>query len=271
MSNPINNGRSFTSQNTKLSPRSSPNNFLPLNSLPIHHPRNLDIIIRPLSCAIPIAKTPTISFSIPSHGDRVIRPCGTSHGIQFRDLCRLSQDLGIIPRVADHMFIGEGVEFVPCLIAVDAAPGETFTVMGDGNAVELAAVYAGNLALVSEAGDWFGVEDDGFIAAGAFCDAGLAVVIEAPGVNFAVFVDGEGVGVASGDVGHRFWESKFTRDKAIEFGALDYSAAQLVLLASAPGEDGTIGAEGEDVVGACSYFCDFFQTLKKDWASLDLC
>jgi len=31
----------------------------------------------------------------------------------------------------------------------------------------------------------------------------------------------------------------------------------LVLLAGAPGENGAIGAEGQDVVGSCGYFYDF--------------
>lgn len=43
-----------------------------------------------------------------------------------------------------------------------------------------------------------------------------------------------------------------------------------MLLAGAPGEDGTAAAEGEDVVGSCCYLCDFLQVREENRPSLDL-
>lgn len=125
--------------------------------------------------------------------------------------------------------------------------------------MELASINAYDLSFVLEAGDDGRVEDHGFVAAGALGDAGLAVVVQAPGVDFAVFVDGKGVGVAGCDVDHGFGQAELTRDEPVEFGALDDSSTELMLLAGAPGEDGSIAAKSKDVVGSCSQFCDLLQ------------
>jgi hypothetical protein len=43
-----------------------------------------------------------------------------------------------------------------------------------------------------------------------------------------------------------------------------------MLLASAPGEDGTVGAESEDVVGSCGYLCDFLKVWEENGSTLYL-
>ena len=273
MSNTIHKRRRLrhASQNTKLPTRARPNNPLPSNRLPIHQPRLLDIVIRALSGAISITKAPAERPPITRHRDRVIRPRRAIHSLDTRNRRRHGEDLRVPTRVTDEIINRERVELDADLEAIDAAPGEALLILGDGDAVELAAVDADDLALVLEGGDDGGVENDGFVAAGAGGDAGLAVVVEAPRVDFAVLVDGEGVGVAGGDVGHGFGEAEFAGDEAVEFGALHDAAAELVLLARAPGEDGAVAAEGEDVVGACGEFGDFFEAGDEGWVALDLC
>jgi hypothetical protein len=51
---------------------------------------------------------------------------------------------------------------------------------------------------------------------------------------------------------------------------LDDSSSELMLLASAPGEDSTVGAESEDVVGSCGYLCDFLQIWEENGSTLYL-
>ncbi len=59
----------------------------------------------------------------------------------------------------------------------------------------------------AEAGDGGGVEDVEEVFAEAGGDAGLAVIIEAPGVDGAVAVDGEGVVGAGADVDDVLFEA----------------------------------------------------------------
>lgn len=150
----------------------------------------------------------------------------------------------MIPRITNHVIDGESIKFDADLKSVDAAPGETFPVLSHSDAVELPAVDADDLALTLEASDKGWVEDNGFITTRAFANTGLTVVIQTPGVDFAIFVDGERVGVAGGNVGHGFWKTEFAGDETVQLGALDNATAELVLLARTPGEYSTIAAEG---------------------------
>lgn len=190
--------------------------------------------------------------------------------IQARNLSGHSEDLRVLPRVTDQIRLGERVELNPDLKAIDPAPGKAFPILGHGDAVKLPTIDAHDLPLPLQIGDRGRVKDDGLIAARTLCDPRLAIVVQAPGVDSAVLVNGKGMRVTCCDVGHCFGEAEFAGDEAVELAALDDAAAELVLLAGAPGEDGAGTGEGEGVVGACSDFGDFLEVGEEDREALDL-
>ena len=136
------------------------------------------------------------------------------------------------------------------LCAIEAAPDEARAVFGGGDGVVGAAFNLFD-AGTSQGGDGGGFEDDGVVVASVVRDAGFAVVVEAPGPDAVALVDGEAVVLPGGDGDDLFGgEAEFAGDEAVEFGAFDDAAAELVLLPGPPGPDVAFDVEGEDVVGA---------------------
>ncbi len=91
---------------------------------------------------------------------------------------------------------------------VETAPGEAGACGGGGDAVVVAACDVRDGAVGAEAGDEGWVEDvEEVVFAGEGGYARLAIVIQAPGVDVAVFVDGEGVVGAGADVDDVFFQA----------------------------------------------------------------
>ena len=133
-------------------------------------------------------------------------------------------------------------ERYPQLPAVQAAPDETLPVGGHGRRVVRPARQADD-APAAEAGDLHGVGEEHLVAAGGVGVTGLAEAVEPPGPDGALLVEGEGVEVARGDV-RDVADVDGVGDVGVGGEAAVEAAAELVLLAAAPGPDGAVCVEG---------------------------
>lgn len=137
-------------------------------------------------------------------------------------------------------------------MAVEAAPGKEGAVVSAGERMVLTAVNISNL-VVGEGVNDGRTQNDGVVLAGTVADARLGKVVQTPGPDFTVHIDGEAVVLAAGDLLDVVFSSEThaLRNEGGQLVALEDAAAELVLLAAAPGEDVALGIEGEDVVGPC--------------------
>lgn len=136
--------------------------------------------------------------------------------------------------------------------AVHPAPDEAFVCVGDADGVVGAAFDVGHFSVGSarEFGYKGGMVNVAlFAVSDLFADAGLAVAIQAPRVDFSIFCDGERVVGAAADCYDLFaFESELLRCQAVEFHALDDATTKLILLTAAPGIDGAGGGKSEDMI-----------------------
>jgi hypothetical protein len=141
----------------------------------------------------------------------------------------------------------------PQLPAIQAAPDEALPVGRHGRRVVRPARQADH-GPAAQAEDLHGVREEHPVGAGGAGVARLAEAVEPPAPDGAVLVGGEGVEVARGDV-RDVADVDGVGDGGVGGEAAEEAAAELVLLAAAPGPDGAVcvEGEGEGVVGAA---CD---------------
>lgn len=153
------------------------------------------------------------------------------------------------------------------LVTVDAAKRKDLAVVRDGEGVVLAANDVDDL-VVGELLDERGLQDDRPVVANILVlDAELAVVVETPGPDLALVVEGEGVVGAGGNLGDLDAALEGHAAGAEAGGlhvALDTAAGELVLLGRTPGLDFALVVKGQDVVGAGGDGDDLLWLIEKD-------
>ena len=261
-------------QDRKLPAGPGPIQHLAADGGIIDQGRDLDVGIGALARLIGGGEAPGIGLAVLGQGEGMIATGRDEDDVFVReggDRGRDFEDAGVVALVEDDVGVGvEGVERDAHLVAVDAAPGETGAVGGDGDGVVHAAFEADDV-LVRERGDERGFQDDGVVFARAFRDPRFAVVVEAPAPDAAGLVDGEGVVGPGFDVGDfAAGQAEFARHEAVHAGAFDDASAELVLLAGAPGEDVAFLVEREDVVAAADEVGDFLEGREVHGCSLDV-
>ena len=184
----------------------------------------------------------------------------------------LDQDSGLLLLVEDGVLLGKRARGETDLVSVDAAPRQQLALVVDGQRVVLAA---GNVDehLILQRADQLRLEEVAAVGAGLGLDAELGVGVEAPGDQPALGVDDEGVVRAAGNLGRLGAVRERPDASGIEGSlvcALDKAAAELALLAGAPGEDLVLLVEGENVVGAGSEVLDFAKHGELEGNPLDL-
>lgn len=194
-----------------------------------------------------------------------MRPTRNSSGVL--------QDASLLAVVEDGVLLGEDVIGQTDLVAVDAAPGQELTALGAGEGVVLAAVNVGDL-VVAQGLDVAGSHLGGIVLASVVLYAKLGVVVEAPAEDAALLVDDEAVVRAAGDAdglgaadGHGADALGLERRLGV---VVEDLAAELVLLAAAPGVDLALVVECENVVGAGGDLRDAADVVDEDGDLLDI-
>lgn len=166
--------------------------------------------------------------------------------LQSRDRRRRREDARLRRGVVDEGIRGEVLGGDPGLEAVHPPPDEAFVRGGHADGVVGTPIDVCHCAVFA-CGN---ARDDGWVVnvalvtafADLLADAGFAVGVEAPGVDNAGGGDGERVVGAAADGGDGFaFQAELGGGQSVEFHAFDDAAAELVLLAGAPGVDGARG------------------------------
>lgn len=230
---------------------------------------DLDVVIRALAGLVVGGEPPAPHTTILSDSDGMVGTGRDVGGLDARDRGRVDEDTGPVALIANQIVVGKRVDLQAGLGAVETAPDEAFAGFGSRHGVMRATADLDD-ASTGERLDDGGVQDCRLGFAGALWDAGFAVVVQAPAVDFSGLVDGKGVEGARADVDDVLGEAKLAGLQGVELVTLEDAAAELVLFARTPGKDRAFVIDGQDMVVAAVDLLDLFQGGNQSRSGLDL-
>ena len=162
----------------------------------------------------------------------------------------------------------KGINFQATLEAVQAAPYQALTILSSCNGVVSATAKLGD-TLTGERLDDGGLHNGSFVITSTIANGCCAEAVQAPGIDFSVRVNREGMVGATANVRDILREPKLAREQPMELIALNDAAAELVLLSRAPRENAAFVVQRKDVVRATRQVLDLFQGRNEDWSVLN--
>lgn len=116
-----------------------------------------------------------------------------------------------------------------------------------------------------------GLRNNGISLPSIIGNTSLSEIVETPGEDTVLVVDGEAVEEAADDVlDLALWKTEGGWHEGVRAVPVHDAATQLVLLATAPGEGVAAVVEREDVVSAGGEEFDFLELGDEDWGALDV-
>ena len=153
---------------------------------------------------------------------------------------------------------------------VAAAPNKDIALLSKRNRVVVAASQLLDVECL-ESLDNCWLRDDAAGLADGILDAGLTIVVEAPGPDLTLFIDSEAVVCSAVDEGDRpTFKAELAWNETARAGTLNDSATKLVLLTTAPGEDIVLIVSCHNVVGSACDINDLLELFDKERSVLDL-
>jgi hypothetical protein len=157
------------------------------------------------------------------------------------------------------MLLIQIINLNPTLKPIDTAPNETLLILRNSQTV-MRTTFDTRDIVATKRRDLRRSHDDSILVASSLRDARLAIVIQSPSEDSPARVNAKRMVRAACDgLEFRAAHGQWSWNEAIQARAFDDAAAELVLLAGTPSEDGAVGVKGECVVGACGYVGDFLQ------------
>lgn len=162
-----------------------------------------------------------------------------------------------------------GVRLHPKNVVIDTSPNKALSFVRHGDAVEVTTINARYVSIVLEAFNDSGFDNGSIIFAGIIRDTGLPIIVGAPGVDVSILMYREGMVGAGSKVDNSFRQSKLSRYEGAVLVAVNEAAAKFMLVTTAPGENRTLGGEGEGVIRAGGDLGDLLQAGDKNRSGLN--
>jgi len=222
---------------------------------------DLDVVGGSQASLVVCRKAPRVSAAVCGEGDTVVTSGsgGGNLAVDCGDLAGDCEDTRRTTLVLDGSVVGEVRNLDARLMTVDTSPCQAVSSAGHSDRVMAATLYACD-GFSGQSLDNLRFEDDGIVFTGVVGNASLAIVVETPGPDTILVVNGKGMVVTTGDVfDGLLGQAELSRNQTLRLCALNDTTAELVLLARAPCKDSTVGVEGENMVCTAGEFGDFLQ------------
>ena len=204
-------------------------------------------------------KSPTPCTSILGNCNIVMTPTEDfAHGWDVGNNTWIRGESGFSTAIDNRAFRGRGGGEAK-LIAIHPAKGKDLAFCRQGEGMVFSPCNFDNVVIFQSLDNTWARDDSAVFSDETLpIDPALTELIEAPGVDFAVVGDSEGV-VTSRTDGADTFESEFTREEVVETGSFDDTATELELLAISPGEDFALGCQSKDMVSSTDNLSDVFE------------